>query len=79
MENQTPQKIPITTVLDIQGDTDMSNKKVGKVLKSVRSNLGSRIFEAGAEKALLESPKEVAEFFTSQSYEFEITDPDDKN
>ena len=48
-------------------------------MKNVRQNLGSRIFEAGAEKALQKNSKLVSDFFVSETYEFEVTDPDDKH
>ena len=77
--NQTTQnQFPHTAVHEVQSENDFSNNQMGKYLKSVRNQFGKRSIEAGAEKALQGDSKLVEDFFVTESFNFEVTDPDDK-
>lgn len=71
-------QIPYSEIFDVQDDQDYSNNEMNKYLKDIRKNLGNRSIQPGAEKAVQKNSSVIEEFFTTKSFQFEITDPDDK-
>ena len=68
-----------TAVREIQSSSgEVSNQQMGKFLKNVRNSFGRNSVEAGAEKALISDSKLVKDFFTTERFNFKVTDPDDK-